>query len=772
MFINDLSTSRVDFSALSATQGVQINGNGSITNGATNAAWATGVTAVSLTVNGGVTAGAIGLSNAGGAGIATVTLTSTGTATGTNATAALGANVLGGITLGNSATALNIVANNNMTTGAITQFTGTTATITVTGTAGALTLGTIEAGTVRTVNASAFAGGVTATLNDVVTMTFTGGAGNDTITTGAILTTGTVNAGAGTGDVLIAGNLNQINTAALAAKYTGFEILRVNGTMDASLISGITQVQLSGTTNNISNLSATQSVVARGVNIGGTTLSPVSGTTNTLNLTMGNGGTAAPNAATSTGGGALVISGYQTLNLTVTPDATATVGANRTTSIDSFTAANLTAINLTGTAATLSNVATTLAVAINGSALTGNGNTGTNIAGLTVAGNLVTGSSVIGSSLVDSFTLGTAVASTYNGGDGNDFFIGTVAQYGTGNASSPTIIGGNGTDTIRITDAAADITATDAMFKGISGVEALNISTTTGNISVTGLTTNANAAFATGLTVTNGVLANLKAYTFESLAYASNVTFTLTGAATVGTNAADSISVTTGVGADTITVSATDFVGAAGAGGQILVSAGDGVDTITISTGTLLANSNQAITVIGGKGADIISVSHVNGAATAGQLKGSALFTIAAGDSTTTAWDQISNFKMAGADANKISDNLDFASVGITAYATTAAAGYTAGQLTVAVSAVGLVTLAGTAAAGLTLQQTIDAVQSVVTANAGDSALFTYTTAGVTSSYVFNNNATADSVVQLVGISGTVLTTTNTSVTAGQILIS
>jgi hypothetical protein len=499
--------------------------------------------------------------------------------------------------------------------------------------------------------------------------------------------------------------------------------------------------------------------------IGATTIAPVSGTANTLNLILGQGTTTTAAAST----GVLTLSGYQTVNLTANPGPTATVGANRTSTVTgAIVDANLTNINLSGTAFTFTNIATTLASTWDGSALVGNGDLTANaITGLTIAGNATSGSSFIGSAVSDSFTLGTAVASTYNGGGGNDVFIGTVAQFGTGNASSPTIIGGAGTDIIRITDAAANIAATDAMFKAISGVETLNISTTTGTISVTGLTTNANAAFATGLTVTNGVLANEKAYTFESLAYANNVTFTLTGALTVGTTTAGTISVTTGAGNDTVTISALDFVGDAGAGGQIFVSTGDGADTITISTGILLANTNQAITVIGGKGADTITVNHINGTA-----KGNALFTIAAGDSTTTAFDVITGFRMAGATAGTVSDNLDFTAVGITAYATQAAAGYTAAQLTVAVSAVGLVTLGGTLASTLSLADTISAIQSVVTANDGDSALFTYETAGVTSTYVFNNNTTADSIVQLVGISGSALTTTATSTTAGQIVIS
>jgi hypothetical protein len=135
------------------------------------------------------------------------------------------------------------------------------------------------------------------------------------------------------------------------------------------------------------------------------------------------------------------------------------------------------------------------------------------------------------------------------------------------------------------------------------------------------------------------------------------------------------------------------------------------------------------------------------------------------GDSTTTAYDQITGFKMSdiGGAGALISDGLDFAAVGVTAYAATAATGYTAAELTVAVAAAGAtggaVTFAGTAAAGLTVAQKIAAVQSVVVTNAGDSAFFT--DSGNT--YVFNNNAGGDSVVMLVGVAASGLITTNSN---------
>jgi hypothetical protein len=761
LFINDLSTNRVDYTGLTAAQTLQINGNGVITNGATNAQMAATSTVATLVVNGGVNTGAVAFTSAGGTGIATVSLTSTGTATGTSATAALGANVLTSLQLNGAATvtALNITANNNLTTGNITGFGGTAATITVTGTAGALNIGTLEAATVRTVNASAFAGGLTVTLNANAAIAFTGGNGNDTVTTGAVLTTGTVNGGGGTGDTLVVGtNLAHVNTAALAAKYTNFETLSMNGLMDASLISGLTKIELSGATNTVTNLSSSQSVVAT-AGLGATTLAPVSGTTNTLNLQLGSGLTTDAVASA----GVLTVTGYQTLNLNAAKGPTTTTGANQLAVVTgAMVGATIAAVNLTGTAFQFTDIATTLATTFNGSALTGNG--GTSPAGLRVAGTATAGSSIVGSGVADRFTIGGATAATYDGGLGNDVFETAAGSVGSA-ATDPTLTGGAGTDIIRFTDN----TVVDADFRKMTGFETLNFGDTantsvasTAAIAVSGLSTNANAAFATGLTVTSGTLAATTTYSWESLAYANNVTINLTSSGT-GSTADSSISITTGAGNDSVTVDASAaFVGAVTTlPGTIAIATGSGVDTITLSTSTLVANTIaglSAITINAGTGADVINVTtHVNSAS----AKGNIFFVVAAGDSTTTAWDQITGFKAAVA-ATTISDGIDFAGTSaVNVYTATAATGYTAAQLSVAVASTGLVTLSGTAfTAGLTLQQTIDAVQSVVATTTGDTALFTYASAGVTSTYVFNNN-TVDSVVQLVGVSGVAVVTTN-----------
>lgn len=302
------------------------------------------------------------------------------------------------------------------------------------------------------------------------------------------------------------------------------------------------------------------------------------------------------------------------------------------------------------------------------------------------------------------------------------------------------------------------MTLTDVNFTNVSGMENLTTALTTA-VSVTGLGAATKAAFADGITVTSGTLADGATYTWGSGLLDRNVTLTLTSLGD-GATTADNIAITTGSGTDTITVSDTAWVGAAGAAGLLSVSTGAGNDTISVTTGTILAVTGAAPVIItGGTGKDSISTVGVNAATGL-----TVTYSVAAGDSTTTAYDSITGFDM-GSGA-LLSSTLDFASVGLNAYSATAATGFTAAELTVAVSAAGLVTFAGTSAAGATLAQKISAVQSVVATTAGDTALFTH--GG--NSYVFNNNSTADSLVELVGITGVSLVTTNAT-TAGAIFI-
>jgi hypothetical protein len=310
---------------------------------------------------------------------------------------------------GAARTAITINATGEVVTGAVTSAAAVTAaitgagkvtsdfnlvvapTITVAG-SGAVVLGTLN-NLAATVTSTQTAGSLTLTAGALVTAKITGGAGNDVITSAAILTTGFINGGAGT-DTLIVGNVNQVNTTTLAAKYTNFETLRLAGTLDMSLIAGITAVETTSTVV-LTAMTATQAanVTVRADTAGTSTfaLASATGTSDVLNLKMGTGLTisAATNAV-----GAVVVTGFETLNITAAGGATATTpGALLSTFDTAFTGATLNTINLLGSAVSIADAATTVAATFNASALTGDANatnavTAAATKGLTLGGSL------------------------------------------------------------------------------------------------------------------------------------------------------------------------------------------------------------------------------------------------------------------------------------------------------------------------------------------------------------------------------------------------
>jgi len=760
-WISNLSTgnNRIDDIATGAT--VTVVGNGTLTNGNLAFAHKTTTAAVNLVLDGGVTAGTITNidTNLDAAGAATtnassVTITSQGAA---NTTGAVDLSATA-----NSVTSLTVNANTDLTAALVAADYSTAASLTVTG-AGAVDLGANFAG--ATVVASTNSGGLTMAGNANL-KSYAGSTGADVFTAVAAYaatTAGMINGGTGT-DVLDIATLTHVDSAAEAAVYTGFEVVRTTGagSFDQSLISGLTGIQTAaGNGNVITNMTATSAanvqvrttVAANGLSFA---LADSSGSSDALTVAFG---TAIKTGAATDITGGLTAAGFETINLKTNNGSTATAGANKTTVIDSFTVDKATAINLTGNSFDLTSIATTKAVTIDGSQLKGDGSA--TPVGLTVAGNGKAGSTVIGSDFKDSFTIG-AEGTTYNAGAGNDTITIANTVLTPDGTTDTKMDGGAGTDTLTITNA---MTLTDTDFTYVSGMEKLSTGLTTA-VSVTGLAGGAKAAFATGIEVTSGTLANDVTYTWGSGLYDKNVTLTLTSDGVGNTNA-DSIVITTGSGADSVTVTAASWVGHANTNGRLTVSTGAGDDTITVSTGTLLANANagELIQITGGTGKDVITVTHVNNAAVTGNMQ----FVVAAGDSTVSSYDSITGFKMsdvAGA-GGAASDGIDFASKALTTYAATTATGFSAAELTVAVSAAGVVTFAGTSASALTLAQKISAVQSVVTTNAGDSALFTHGT----NSYVFNNNSSGDSVVELVGITGAALLTTNDATTDNGIFI-
>jgi hypothetical protein len=637
------SNQAATFTNMAAGGEYGVVGNGSVTNtGALAIGYAAAADAGVLSYSGGTL------------GAQAVTITGTGLLTQTiNSTGA--ANVTGDVTGAASVTATTVNATTNLTTADLTN---AGPTLTING-AGAVSFGaTALEAAVTTVNAGGNSGGVTVALGSAVTQTVTGSTGNDVITSGAVLTTGSVAAGDGSDTLNIAGNVAHVNTASLAGKYTGFETLRMSGTLDTSLISGIDAIQLVNAST-LSNMSATQAanVQIRANAIAGIgdaqsfALQSSTGTSDVLTLTTGTGTTTA--AATDIA--ALTMNGFETLNIATGAGPTSPTGAaatGRLTTVASFTADKLNDINLTGTSVTLSNLATTVAVDIDGTALTGDGAAAASTAGLTVGGSAIANSTINGSAVRDVFVIG-AEGSAYNGNGGNDSITTTVAILVADGVTDGTINGGADTDTLTISD--TTVTLTDNHFTSVSNVETLALASTVGDASLT--TGGAfNATFSGGATITTGVLATTKDAIIQ--AGLSNVDMTVTVDLTTATGTAvETNIVVTGSGTDTVNINGdASYVGVAGATGTIIVSTRAGDDTINVTTGQLLANTtNEAITITAGTGADdiVMSTTRNGSGATA-----KATYVIVDGDSLEASRDQITGFEMG--DGTNFSDVIDF----------------------------------------------------------------------------------------------------------------
>jgi len=652
-----------------------------------------------------------------------------------------------------------------------------TATLNISG-AGAVNVGTLDAD-INTVTSTA-TGALTAAIGANVDTVLTAGSGNDVITastTDTIATTDAlaVNGGDGT-DILVITEAADVSSTADGARYTNFETVRVSESYDGDFVAGITALQLTGATSqSYTDLTATQAaaIQVRGDETSATfALKTATGTSDTLTLTMGTGLTTSAATDIVTG---MTVTGFETLNIIENGGATAAAGADRTAIVAAFTGATLNDINLSGRAVTLSNIATTVAVNVDGSALTGNGAT-SGAQALTVAGSAVAGSVITGSALRDSFTVG-AEGSTYNGGAGNDAFSATVALL-TADGSTDLVLNGDaGTDTLTLTNTTGN-TITDNQFTNVHGFEALTLTNT--GAADTSITTGAafNAAFAAGVTITSGVIAAAQDITIS--AGLSTVATTVSIAATSQTGAStETNSITTGSAADSVTCTDTDWVGTTGgAQGTIVIDTRGGNDTISVTVGTLVAadtgtaSTGQAISITGGAGQDSITKVGTNSA----KVVGTAVFNFAAGDSSTTAWDSITGFDAAN---TTFSDKLDFeGTAAVSAFTATEDFGVikshsiTAGYASfddVADYSTALVINA------TNLADVVGYLQANVAANGTVAFAYDSDASGTAdATMVFHQgsaSSVADDLVMLVGITSGSLTATLTTTTAGAIAI-
>jgi hypothetical protein len=649
-----------------------------------------------------------------------------------------------------SATAITIDAGAKLTVTSL-ETGATAAALTITG-AGAVNLGALDTA-IDTVTATAATGGLTAAIGAEVDTVVTLGSGNDVITAGttdALVTANTlsVDAGAGTADVLVITETADVDTAADAARYKNFEIIRTADSVNMGLVAGVTALQITGgTSETYSNLTAAQAgnITFQAANTTSTifTLADASGTADAITI----------NLASTTATTDVDVVGISVANIeTVTFNATTGTNTTGDTAIGFLanSADSVSKINVTGTSdVTLTVAANTLdVVAVNIDAST---MTGTADFTLVQTSDLVAGSTVTGTLNADTIALGTTRGSTYNGGAGDDAFSGALAVLVATGTNDTKVNAGTGTDTLTLTDTTT--TLDDNHFTFVTGMEKLALSNTVGDLSIT--TGSAfNAAFATGATITTGVMAATKDVTLN--AGLSNVAINLTIDATslVGT-AAEAHVISTGSGADTVTFTGdATYVGVNGAAqGTIAISTGAGNDTISVTVGTLLASTaGQFATITAGTGADTITKVGVN-STTATSV---AHFAMAAGDSTTTAWDSITGFDVS--DGTALSDGLDFAgtaAVGTLAthldFGTILSHNITAGVATFddAASYNAAVVINATNLADVVGYLALNTATNDVVAFAYDSDA-----SGTADATMVFHNGTTDSLVLLVGVTG------------------
>ncbi|WP_339858983.1 calcium-binding protein [Pseudohongiella acticola] len=422
----DRSTSQVDITGIAAGTTLGIKGDGSSTNAAVNATYATSVTSGAVAIDGDTTGGAVAITAAA---MTSMTIASTG-----------GTNVLGSLATGAALKSLTIDATTGLDVGA--SLTGMVAdsTITVTG-AGAVDLGTAaQIANVDVIDASGNAGGITVHLDDEVTDKFTGSSGADTVQAGSTAftatSTGFIKGGAGT-DILYLDNATVVGTLASGNKISEFETVRVNPGLTVDLdnlatnntITAVQALNLANGAVTFSNLSAaaagavTLIDAAAGeftnVTLGVKGASTV-GQLDTVKVTLFGSATTSLIDVDN-----FVIADVETLDLAVF-----TAGANV---VSALTHQDWSKLNISGTgpltltsAASVANVNTAIDASSASGALT-----------LNFAASTTNGISITGGTGMDTLT-GTNQNDIIKGGAGND----TI----TGGDGADTLTGGDGVD--------------------------------------------------------------------------------------------------------------------------------------------------------------------------------------------------------------------------------------------------------------------------------------------------------------------------------------
>ena len=384
----------------------------------------------------------------------------------------------------------------------------------------------------------------------------------------------------------------------------------------------------------------------------------------------------------------------------------------------------------------------------------------------TTGGHALTTSTITGSAGDDLISLGGSTGTdtlasgkvvTISLGAGNDAVTASLGQLYTSGSGYLVLDGGSSTsaagDLLTISDTSAG-TINDNVFAHTTNFESLTL----GDTGTLNLTTGGffNSAFSTGVTVTAASVGDAASTLDFSMYTSGSVKLSLT----TGAVTSNATSIVGSAQADTITVTAASYTGYAGA---VSVNGGAGNDTITVTTAA--TGVSGAVVITGGTGADTIKVT--SGVAS---LYNTVTYSIAKGDSTTTAYDNITGYVMA--DGTNFADKLDLSGTATVA-SNVATTSYATG-ITYSITS-GIVTFGGTGASSMSVADKITALQSIVLTTLDTVAFLDTSNPSSTNTYVFHHDvsgsASSDTVVELVGTTAALLTATASTYTAGAVYV-
>ncbi|WP_347919617.1 Hint domain-containing protein [Paracoccus marcusii] len=439
--------------------------------------------------------------------------------------------------------------------------------------------------------------------------TITGGAGSDTLSGATLTGASTVTFNGGSGTFASGGSTASFNTIEAITTGTGADTVNITGSVAGAFATGAgaDTINAGGSGADSINTGDGDDLVNLTGTFGNDTITGGSGSDTLAGATLTGGSTVTFNGGSGTFANGGSTASFNTVEAITTGTGADTVTISGVAAGAFATGAGADTINAGGSGADIIDA--------------GDGDDLVNLTGA-FGSDTITGGA--GSDTLSGATLTGASNVTFNGGTGTFANGGSTASFNTVEA----ITTGAGADTVTISGVAAGAFATgagaDTINAGGSGADIINAGDGDDLVNLTGVFGNDTITGGAGSDTLSGA----------TLTGASTVTFNggsgtfASGGSTASFNTIEAI--TTGAGADTVTISGTvagSF--ATGAGADTINAGGSGADTINAGDGDDLINLTGTFgsdTITGGAGSDTLSGATLTGASTVTFTNGTGTF--------------------------------------------------------------------------------------------------------------------------------------------------